>query len=53
VDQEQMDADRAPANPAVEAALTKLDALDQAPLEQHAEIFETVRSDLRSALDAD
>lgn len=42
-----------PENPAVKAALGKLDALETAPLEQHASIFEDVRSDLRAALDAD
>lgn len=40
-------------NPAVAAALSKLTALDEAPLEAHTAIFEDVRSDLRSALDAD
>ena len=43
----------APENVAVAAALGKLDGLDEAPLEEHAAIFEDVRSDLRSALDAD
>jgi hypothetical protein len=40
-------------NLAVAAAMSKLDALEEAPLEEHATIFEGVRADLRAALDAD
>ena len=42
-----------PENAAVAAAMSKLDGLAAVSLDQHAEIFEDVRSDLRSALDAD
>ncbi|WP_164512430.1 hypothetical protein [Nocardioides baekrokdamisoli] len=48
-----VDPESAPDSAAVAAALSKLDGLDAAPLEQHAAIFEDVRTDLRSALDAD
>lgn len=53
MEEQETAAAAAPENPAVVAALGKLDALDSAPLEQHAAIFEDVRSDLRAALDAD
>lgn len=50
---EQVGTECVPENVAVAAALTKLDGLDAAPLDQHPAIFEDVRSELRSALDAD
>lgn len=40
-------------NAAVAAAVSKLEELTSAPLDQHAAIFEDVRSELRRALDAD
>ena len=53
VDDEQSAAETAPDNAAVAAAMGKLESLEEAPLGQHAAIFEDVRSDLRAALDAD
>ena len=50
---EQAGTESVPVNVDVAAALTTLDGLDVAPLEQHPAIFEDVRSALRSALDAD
>lgn len=40
-------------NPVVAAAMAKLESLDEVPIQAHAAVFEDVRSDLRSALDAD
>jgi hypothetical protein len=53
VNDEHVVTESVPENVAVATALGKLDALEEAPLEEHAAIFEDVRSDLRSALDAD
>jgi hypothetical protein len=53
VNDEHVVIESAPDNAAVAAALGKLDGLDTVPLDEHAVIFEDVRSDLRSALDAD
>lgn len=53
VNDELAEKDPVPENVAVASALNKLDGLAAAPLTQHAAIFEDVRSDLRSALDAD
>jgi hypothetical protein len=38
--------------PAVDRVLTDLDALDEAPLEEHLVAFERAHESLRSALDA-
>lgn len=53
VNDEHVVTESEPENVAVAAALDKLNGLDDAPLEEHAALFEDVRSDLRSALDAD
>lgn len=50
---EQVETGSAPQNDAVAAALGILDGLDEVPLHEHAAVFETVRTELRTALDAD